>query len=134
MTSFLSYWFWPNPGGWHYSDPRVQMILAACAALVLLSFVVRVWRSRFVKNPATRTLTANWFTVLLTFGLLGGLLVVCRVETIQFLSMRVLWLVLALAFTLFFVLQVIRFRRRHYVVLERRKVIDEREKYLPRSK
>jgi hypothetical protein len=41
MKAFLVYWVWPNPGGWHYNDPKVMAVLVACAALVFLSLVLR---------------------------------------------------------------------------------------------
>jgi hypothetical protein len=48
--------------------------------------------------------------------------------------MRLLWAFWFLAFLLYVVLQFLSFRRRHYTVMERTTVIDEREKYLPKRK
>ena len=127
------YWLWPNPGGWHYSDPKIKILLAICAGLVVLSFLIRLWRSSR-SNPITKALSKSWSSALFWFGIVGGILVVSRVETIQFLSMRLLWALWALAFALYVLFQILQFRRRHYTVLERTRVIDEREKYLPRSR
>lgn len=131
--NFLSYWLWPNPAGWHYSDPKVMGILAFCAALIILSFIVRYWRRR-IKNPMTKTLSKSWSIALFWFGLSGAFLTVSRVETIQFLSMRAVFAFWVLLVVLYCILQIVLFRRRHYTVLERAQVIDERDKYLPRKK
>lgn len=130
---FVTYWLWPNPAGWHYTDAKVMALLGACLALVALSFAVSYWR-RSLKNPMTRTLSTSWGRALFWFGLTGAFFVVSRVETIQFLSMRLLWAVWVLFAVLFLVFQILNFRRRHYTVLERTQVVDERDKYLPKRK
>lgn len=131
--NIVSYWLWPNPAGWHYNDPKVMAILGACLALVILSFAVGFWR-KTLKNPVTKNLSATWGSALFWFGLTAAFFVVCRVETIQFLSMRALWLVWAFFAALYVLFQILNFRRRHYTVLERTKVVDERDKYLPKRK
>jgi Ca2+/Na+ antiporter len=133
MKQFLSHWFWPNPGGWHYNDLKVQLVLGACVALIALSFAIGMWRSR-QKNPVTRSLSASWSGTVLTFGIVALVMAVSRVETIQFFSMRALWLLWALCFGLYIVAQLLAYRNRHYVVLDRKRTEDERDKYLPRKK
>lgn len=133
MKMFLSYWFWPNPAGWHYSDQKVAIVFGVCAAFILLSFVIRFWRSKHV-NPMTKSLSRSWSSASFWFGLSALILTVSRVETIQFLSMRLLWALWVLAFALSLLFQIIQFRRRHYTVMERIQIVDEREKYLPRKK
>lgn len=133
MKSFFSYWFWPNPAGWHYADSRVQMLLGICLLLVVLSFVIRVWRNA-VRNPVTRTLSKSWSRAAFWIGVVGLIFAVSRVETIQFLSMRILWLLLGLFAVLYALLQLLRFRARHYSFLDRVRIVDEREKYLPKRK
>ncbi len=130
---FLSYWFWPNPAGWYYTDQRVQMLFAFCAALIVISFLIRFWRGRLT-NAVTKNLSRTWSATVFWFGIVGLILTVSRVETIQFVSMRALWAlwVLLLAVIIFF--QFIQFRRRHYTVIERAQVVDERDRYLPRKK
>lgn len=131
--TFFSYWFWPNPGGWDYSDPRVLALAGVCALLIVASFVLRYWR-RSIRNPATRTLSRSWSAAALWFGFAGLVLIVCRVESIQFLAMRAAWVLWLLLIVLFVAFQVLQFRRKHYTVMDRVKVIDEREKYLPRKR
>ncbi len=130
LQSFFSYWFWPNPGHVPYGSTKVMTILVVCGVLVLAALLLSLWRSR-LKNPMTKSLTAGWPTAALSFGIVGDLLAVSRVETIQFLSMRVLWVIWALVLALYAALQIWKFRTRHYVVLERQKVMDVRDKYLP---
>ncbi|MDD5055133.1 MAG: hypothetical protein PHZ00_02585 [Candidatus Peribacteraceae bacterium] len=133
MKPFLVYWFWPNPGGWQYTDTTVQVILGACVLMLLASFVLAFWRSR-LSNPMTRILSKSWPSAAFWFGITGVAFVVSREATIQFLSMRVLWLVWLVILALFAFIQFLSFRRRHYTVVANKRVVDEREKYLPRKK
>lgn len=133
MKMFLSYWFWPNPGGWHYQDFRVQMLLAGCLILIILSFVLRFWRGR-ITSSVTRSLSASWSLSAFWFGIVALTLVVSRAESIQFLAMRFLWALWVLVLVLYALLQLVQFRRRHYTVIRRTQIVDEREKYLPRKK
>ncbi|MBP7114226.1 MAG: hypothetical protein KBA40_02105 [Candidatus Peribacteraceae bacterium] len=126
----FSYWFWPNPAGWRYTDFPVQTLLAVCAALIILSFVIGYWRKR-VKNPITKNLSKSWSSAALWFGLVGIVFVVSRVEMIQFLAMRAMWALWLLCLVAYAFFQFIQFRRRHYTVMQRTQVVDEREKYLP---
>jgi hypothetical protein len=132
-VTFFSYWFWPNPGGWYYTDPKVMAILAACAALVVLSFAINFWR-RGLQNAITKKLSVGWSRAAFWFGLTGAFLAACRVEGIQFLAMRAVFALWILSGILYVVFQIVNFRRRHYTVLERTQVVDERDKYLPRRK
>lgn len=109
------------------------MLLGFCAALIVLSFAVSFWR-RMLQNHMTKTLTSSWSTALFWFGVTGLFFTVCRVETIQFLSMRLLWLFWVIAAALYVFVQILMFRRRHYTVLERAQVTDERDKYLPKRR
>ncbi len=133
MKQFLTYWFWPNPGEWHYHDSQVASLVLVCVVMMILSFAVRHWRST-LQNPITRQLSSTWSSVLFWLAVVGLVLVVSRVEMIQFLAMRGLWALWALFFVLYAALQVLQFRRRHYTVIGRTQVIDERDKYLPRRK
>lgn len=130
---FLSYWFWPNPGGWHYTDSRVMTLMGVCVVLILLSFAIRLWRKRLT-NSVTSKLSRSWSSAAFWFGLTGLFLAASRVETIQFLSMRSLWVLWLLCIVLYAFFQVIQFRRRHYTVLARTNVIDERDRYLPKRR
>lgn len=133
MKQLLINLVWPNPGGWHYADTKVQVILAGCLVLIALSFVIKYWRGQ-VKNPATRKLSASWSAATLTFGIVALIMAVSRVETIQFVSMRALWVVWALCVVLYVISQLLGFRNRHYVVLEKKHHVDGRDKYLPKKK
>ncbi len=130
---FLSYWFWPNPAGWHYQDRTVMILLGFSLFCIISSFFISYFRSKF-QNQVTRHLTASWASAFFWFGITALVLIVSRVETIQFLSMRAAWVLWFSVLVLYVVFQFFQFRRRHYTVLERTHVIDERDKYLPRKK
>jgi len=135
MSSFLTHWFWPNPAGWDYGSGSAFTLLIVCGALIVGSFLLRWWRKRLT-NAMTKTLSRSWSSALFWFGLVGLVLIVCRVEHIQFLSMRILWAVWALCFVLFALFQFWQFQRRHYTVIKSSGVTqdDELRRYLPRKK
>lgn len=133
LMPFFSYWLWPNPAGWYYADTRVVVLLVIAIALVVASFILSRIRAG-VQNPVTRKLMSGWPTASVWFGLTLLVLVVSRVEMIQFLAMRALLGVWFLLFVLYALFQFVQFRRRHYTVLERTHIIDERDKYLPKRK
>lgn len=116
-----------------YDSPKILAILGVLFFFIVLSFGISAWR-RKLKNPMTKKLSSSWSSASFWFGITGIILVVCRVEDIQFMSMRVLWLILFLIALLYIVVQVMSFRRRHYVVMDKMQVVDERDKYLPRKK
>jgi hypothetical protein len=131
MTSILVYWLWPNPGIWLYSTPIVKILLSLGGGLFVASFLLASWRRR-LKNPTTRTLSASWPSLALWFGITLVVLVVARVESIQFVAMR-LWILLwALLAVLTVVLHALRFRSRHYTVVSTTRIVDERDRYLPK--
>lgn len=133
MRSFFEYWFWPNPAGWAYSDQKVVIALLGCGLLVLLSFLIRWWRSS-VKNHPTLQLSRGWPRTSFWLGFVGLFLIISRVEMIQFIEMRALWVVWFLSLSLYVLSQVLKFRHRHYTVVASPRVVDERDKYLPRRK
>ena len=108
-------------------------LLALSIVLIVLSFVIGRVRHR-IGNPITRSLMSGWPTAALWFGIVALFLTVSRVETIQFLSMRLLWAFWLLFLVLYVALQFLQFRRRHYTVVQKSHVIDERERYLPKRK
>ncbi len=133
MKSFFSYWLWPNPAGWHYTDTKIMIALCFALLLCITSFGINLWRSR-QNNHQTKVLSASWSRSAFWFGMTLLFLVVSRVEMIQFMSMRLLLAVWALSLLTYVAVQVLQFRRRHYTVLGRTVVTDERSKYLPRKK
>jgi hypothetical protein len=129
----LQYLFWPNPVSATYGDPKVLALLGLCAALIIGSFVLSFWR-RKQSNPMTRKLSASWPRAALWFGVIGLVLVVSRVESIQFFAMRFLWVLWAVCILLFLLFQAKRWRTRHYELLPTVVTHDPRDKYLPRKK
>ncbi len=133
MKSFFSYWLWPNPAGWNYSDTKVIAILVFALAFILGSFLINLWRNRQT-NAQTKILSSSWSRSAFWFGIFLLFLTVSRVEMIQFMSMRLLFPLWVVSLVAYIAVQVLQFRRRHYTVLGRTVVNDERRKYLPRKK
>jgi hypothetical protein len=109
------------------------ILLGICVVLILASIVIRYWR-RGLTNPITKKLSRSWSSAALWFGIVGIVLVVSRVESIQFLAMRFMWVLWGLAFLVYLFFQWRLFRSRHYEILPKMKVEDPRDKYLPKSK
>lgn len=133
MRAFLVYLFWPNPANATYASPKAWMLLIVCVGLILASVGIRLWRGR-LENSVLRKLSRSWATAALWFGISGCVLVIARVEQIQFLSMRFLWVVWILLAALYVLLHIRIFRSRYYEVLPAVAEDDPREKYLPRKK
>jgi hypothetical protein len=133
LSSLLSYVFYPNPGNAGYSSPSQLALLTLSLALVAASVGMYVWRKRSA-NPVTKKLTKTWTPAALCFGLIGAVLVISRVEGIQFLAMRFMWVLWFGAVVAFAFLQYKLFRARHYHVLPSVRVSDPRDRYLPGKK
>ena len=128
----LSYWFYPNPGNADLGNPKAAILLVVCALLFGGSFFVNRWR-KGSDNPQTKKLTKSWVSVMRWMAGIGLVLIISRVEEIQFLAMRFLWVVWFVALAGFFGLQLWLFRKKHYTVVKQEKVEDPREKYLPKK-
>lgn len=129
----LSYLFYPNPANATYGSPKSIMLLVLCTLLIAGAAGLSIWR-RKTANPVTRKLSRSWPTASFWFGFSGLILVISRVEQIQFISMRAWWIVwLALAAFYIFI-QVRLFRTRHYEVLPNIVSSDPRARYLPRKR
>ncbi len=136
MTKFyqlLSYLFWPNPGNASYSSPKAMALLIFCIVLIVAAGVLSVWR-RKISNQVTKKLSRSWPSAAFWLGFTGLILTVSRVEQIQFLSMRILWVVWLVCAVFFIVIQVRLYRARYYEVLPKEVSLDPRAKYLPKQK
>ncbi len=133
MMNVLTTLFHPNPGHLTYASPSVIAVLVACAALIALSFAITYWRAR-VQNAVTKKLSRSWSSLCFWFGVVGLVLAVSRVEKIQFIAMRFLWVLWGVLLLLVIVFQWRMFRMRHYEVLPRMGKADPRDQYLPGKK
>lgn len=134
MTDLLSYLFYPNPGRLTYGSPGAMGLFAVTGALILLSIGIRMWRTRQT-SALTKKLSRSWSGIAMTFGIVGLVLLVARVEKIQFLAMRFGWVLWAALLLLTVFLQFRVFRMRHYDVLPRAAAPQNpRAKYLPGKK
>jgi len=129
----LSYWFYPNPGSANYGSPKVLILFGVLGVFFLASFALAAWRNRH-QNSVTRRLAKSWAAALRWFSIIGIVLIICRVEEIQFFAMRILWAVWGLSIIVFILLQAWFWKRMHYSIIPRSTTEDPREKYLPRKK
>lgn len=128
---FLSYLFWPNPGP--IAASKFYGILLMGASFILLSLLIRFCRGRIL-DPKVRKFSASWANASLWFGVSALVLIVSRNEGIQFVSMRVLWVVWLTSLTSYVAFQVRRWQLRYYEVLPKVTVEDPLAKYLPKKK
>lgn len=133
MKQILSYLFWPNPGNTSYADPKITIALLVCALLLIGSYLVKRWRSRN-PNPMTRKLSRTWATAMFWFAVTAMIMIVSRVEEIQFLAMRFLWMLWAGAIAAYLFIQMRIYQTRHYTVLPKEAIEDPRDKYLPKRR
>ncbi len=133
FSSLLSYVFYPNPGNASYSSPTQLVLLIVSLALIGGYFGLSYWRKQNT-NPIAKKLSKPWPAASLWFGIIGVVLVVSRVEGIQFLAMRFTWALWLGALAAFVMLQAKLWRTRHYQVLPSMKVSDPRDRYLPGKK
>lgn len=133
MNQFLVYLFWPNPGNAGYDSPKVIVLMAICALMILGSFALSFWRNRKA-SPAMRKISKSWSSILFWFGLVGLILAVARVEQIQYVSMRFIWALWLAALIFAGYLQLRIYRNRYYEVIPATKTVDPRSKYLPKRK
>lgn len=130
MQPFLLTLFAANPRGVTYGSPSMVALLVVCAAFVAFSFGVRFWRRR-QENSVLRKLSRSWSSVSFWFGIVGLILVVARVEGIQFVAMRFLWVIWVVLLLLYLFFQWKLFRAKFYAVIPTRPQEDPRDKYLP---
>ncbi len=101
--------------------------------ILLLAIALTYWR-RKMQSASLRKLSRSWPTAGLWFGLTGLVLVVARAEGIQYVAMRVWWVVWALVALGYLIIQLRLFRARHYEIIPAKKLIDPRDEYLPKAK
>jgi len=133
LKSLFFYLCWPNPGNAHYGSGSTKTLLIVCVLLLLLSLVLRFWRSQ-MNNPVMKKLSRSWSSAAFWFGITGLLFVVSRVEGVGFLAMRLWWLAWGIAFAFFLGVQVRFFRMRYYEKLPSEVSHDPRDRYLPKRK
>ncbi len=134
MMDLLTYLFYPNPGRVTYGSAGVLIAFAVCGGLIVGAALIRLWRTRLT-TAITKKLSRSWSAVSFWFGVIGLLLTVSRVEKIQFVAMRFLWVLWALLLVALVILQYRIFRMRNYEVLPRTVAPDDpRAKYLPGKK
>ncbi len=133
MQDILTFIFWPNPGNATYTSPKALTLLIVCIVFIVASFVLPFVRGKW-NNPQLRKLSKSWATATGWFGWTGLVLVICRVEEIQYLAMRFLWIIWGVLLVLYVVLQIRSYRMRYYEVIPNRPTQDARAQYLPQRK
>jgi len=130
VRPWFRFFFYPNPGNAQYGSPMQTTLIILCVALIAFSFGLWYWR-KHLQNPVTRKLSRSWGSASFWFGIAGLVLVVARVEEIQFLAMRLLWVLWWAGVAVYLFFQVRTFRARHCKVLPKERVFDPRDRYLP---
>ena len=133
MNDVLTFLFWPNPGNADYTSPKALLLLVLCLAAVVASFVLPRLRAGW-KNPQMKKVSGTWASACGWFGWSGLLLVIARVEEIQYLGMRFLWVLWGAALAAYLALQVRTYRNRYYEVIPNRPTQDARSQYLPKRR
>ena len=131
--NIFTYLFWPNPGNASYENPKVILLLTICSVMILGSFLLKLWNKRQA-DALKKKLSRSWSRTSFWFGIVGLVLVVSRIEQIQFVAMRIWWLVWILALAAYVCIQIKSWKLRYYKVLPKKKENDPREKYLPKKK
>lgn len=131
--TILGYLFYPNPANAHYSSPKAALLLALCLVAIVVSFVLPRVRNAW-QNGQLKKLSKSWASACGWFGWTGLVLVVARVEEIQYVSMRFIWVLWGAALAAYVFVQVRSFRSRYYEVLPAASVQDARADYLPKRK
>ena len=127
------YWFWPNPANADYTSPKALVLLVLCVAFVVASFVLPRLRNRS-QDAQFKKVSKTWAAACAWFGWTGLVMVIARVEEIQFLSIRALWVLWGLALAAYVALQVRVYRNRYYEVIPNRPTQDARAAYIPKAK
>lgn len=133
MNDFLTFVFWPNPGNAHYTSPKALTLLIVCLALVVASFVLPRLRASWT-NAQLKKVSGSWATACGWFGWTGLVLVIARVEEIQYVAMRFLWIFWIVPLCAYVFAQYKTYRSRYYEVIPTSVVQDGRAAYLPRKK
>jgi len=129
----LVYIFYPNPANASWDSPKALTLLIVCGLLVFSSFAIKRWR-RKLQNPITKKLSKSWSKAAFWFGAIGLFLVLARLETISYVSMRLWWFFWGIALVAYLLLQLRLYKARHYEVLPADKQKDPRDQYLPNRK
>lgn len=116
-----------------YSSPKALALLILSVLLLVGAAVLSAWRKRH-SNPRVKHLSRSWASVSFWLGLIGLFLVVARVEEIQFLAMRIWWVLWVVAAVLYVFFQIRHFRAQYYQVLPADTSTDPRAAYLPKRK
>lgn len=129
----LSFWFWPNPGNADYSSPKAIVLIVLCIAAIVAAVVLPRVRNGWT-NPQLKKLSRTWAAACAWFGGTGLVLVICRVEEIQYLAMRFLWVIWGAALLAYLAIQVKLYRARYYEVIPNAPMQDARAAYIPKAK
>lgn len=130
--SILSYIFYPNPANADYTSPKALALLIVCVLAIVASFVLPRLRNSW--NPQLKKLSKSWAAACGWFGWTGLVLVISRVEEIQYVSMRFLWVIWGVFLVGYLFLQVRLYRARYYEIIPSRPIQDDRAQYMPKRK
>lgn len=132
MMNILSYIFYPNPVAPSYTNVKVLTALFIVFALAAFA----VWfRRKLRKSHDTqlKKLASGWPTAAWWFAMTALVMIVARVESISYVSMRFWWGVWLVFAILYIALQYKVFSSRYYTIVEKR-VKKKLSPYLPKKR
>jgi uncharacterized membrane protein len=132
MMNILSYIFYPNPVAPSYTNVKVLIALGLVVALIVFAVLFRK-KLRKSQDTQLKKLASSWPTAAWWFAITALVMIVARVESISYVSMRLWWGVWAIFAILFIVLQYKVFAARYYTVVEKR-ARKKLSPYLPRKR
>ncbi len=132
--STLPRWlFSPLPVRPEYLDTQILALLILCVGLIVAAVILRFWRKN-LPGASFKKLSRSWPTAATWFGIIGLILIVARVEGIQYVAMRFWWVVWGLAALAYIFVQLRLFRAKHYEIIPTAQAEDPRDAYLPKAK
>ncbi len=132
LSSLPRWLFSPLPPRPEYLDTQILALILLCVGLIAGAVVLRFLRRN--AGASFKKLSKSWPAAATWFGIIGLVLIVSRVEGIQYIAMRFWWLVWGLAALAYAVLQVRLFRAKHYEIIPTARAVDPRDQYLPQAK
>jgi hypothetical protein len=133
MDKFLSlgYFFTPR------IDPNFQftkLTLAVGLILFIAGVALSVYRKKYLKDEVTKKLIKKYPGLLRTYGLLTLVLLFARETGIPFVSMRILWVILAVFFLYSALKFAFTFKKEYQKRLTQAEKRGINKKYLPKRK
>lgn len=127
----LSYYFSPLPSA-NYQHSKLT--LAVGLLLVVAGFLIAYTRKKRAGNAVLKKMLRPYPTMLKTYGVLVLILLLVRETGIPYLSMRFLWVVIALFFLYHLLKFAFTFKKSYQNRLHQARRREKMNRYLPKKK